>query len=258
VAVTALGTAVAASAGRDGAGCVLVAATLLTGQLSIGWSNDVLDAGRDAVAGRRDKPVAAGTISSNVVATACAIAVTLCLPLSLANGWRAGLAHLVVVAGGWAYNLGLKRTLLSFVPYAVSFGTLPAFVALGLDGSPAPSWWVVAAGSLLGVGAHFLNVVPDVDDDLAAGVNGLPQRLGADTARSGGALLLAAAAAVVTFGPSGKVPGWALAGLAVAIAMSASSALLGRKAGSRTPFLLAMLTAAVAVALLVGRGGSIT
>ena len=177
-AVTALATAVAASAGRSAAGCLLVAATILTGQLSIGWSNDVIDARRDIAAGRRDKPIAAGEISSRTVAAACAVALALCIPLSFANGWRAGLVHLLMVAGGWAYNLGLKRTVFSFVPYAVSFGALPAFLALGLDGHPLPEPWVVLAGALLGVGAHFLNVVPDIEDDLDAGVRGLPQRLG--------------------------------------------------------------------------------
>lgn len=257
VAVTALATAVAVSAGRSGTGCLLVAATILTGQLSIGWSNDVIDARRDAAAGRLDKPIAAGDISSRTVALACATAVVACVPLSLANGWRAGLVHLGIVSGGWAYNLGLKRTLASFVPYAVSFGLLPAFLALGLPGHPAPRPWVVVAGALLGVGAHFLNVVPDVRDDLAAGVRGLPQRLGERGARTGGALLLSAAAAVVTFGPPGRVPPWAYAGFALAVVLSALSA-VDRGRGSRIPFLLSLLTAVVAVALLVGRGSSIT
>ena len=235
-----------------------MAATVFTGQLSIGWSNDVIDARRDKAAGRRDKPIATGAISSRLVAIACAAAVALCIPLSFANGWRAGLVHLGSVAGGWAYNLGLKRTVLSFVPYAVSFGLLPAFIALGLPGHPLPRPWVVVAGALLGVGAHFLNVVPDMRDDLAAGVRGLPQRLGERGARTGGALLLAAAAAVVTFGPGGEVPVWAYAGFGVAALLSLLAALASPRAGSRAPFLLSLATAAVTVAMLVGRGSSIT
>jgi 4-hydroxybenzoate polyprenyltransferase len=249
---------VAASAGRSGAGCLLVAATILTGQLSIGWSNDVIDARRDIEAGRRDKPIAAGEISTRSVTAACAVALALCIPLSLANGWSAGFVHLITVAGGWAYNLGLKRTALSFVPYAVSFGALPAFLALGLDGHPAPRPWVVLAGALLGVGAHFLNVVPDLADDLEAGVRGLPHRLGERGARAGGALLLAAASAVVTFGPGGDVPTWAYAGFALAVVLSLLAAIAPARLGARSPFLLSLLTAAVAVALLVGRGGAIT
>jgi 4-hydroxybenzoate polyprenyltransferase len=256
IAVTALATAIAATSGRDLRGTVLVAGAVLTGQLSIGWCNDLVDRDRDRAAGRPDKPVATGEVTPRAVTVACAVALTACIPLSLASGWLAGLCHLVGVAGGWAYDLGLKRTLLSWVPYAVSFAMLGAFLSLGLPGHPAPHGWVVAGGALLGVGAHFLNVVPDVDADRRAGVLGLPQRLGATRARTGGAVLLAAAAAVVTLGPGDPSP-WALAGLGLAVVLAASAARAGRRAGSRLPFLLALATAAVTVALLVGQGSDL-
>jgi 4-hydroxybenzoate polyprenyltransferase len=256
VAVTALATAIAATSGRSAGATALVAAAVLTGQLSIGWCNDLVDRDRDRAAGRTDKPIATGAVPARVVAVACATAATVCVPLSMASGWRAGVCHLVGVAGGWTYNLGLKRTLLSWLPYATSFSLLGAFLALGLPGHPAPHAWLLAAGALLGVGAHFLNVIPDLDDDRRAGILGLPQRLGATRARSGGAALLATAAAVVTFGP-GHPPRWTLAGLAAAVALAASAATTGRRAGSRLPFLLALATAAVTVALLVGRGSDL-
>jgi len=257
VAVTALATAVAASSGRGAAGTLLVAATVLTGQLSIGWCNDVVDAGRDQAAGRADKPVATGAVPRRTVAVACVLALAACVPLSFANGPAAGAAHLVVVAGGWAYNLGFKRTPLSVVPYAVSFAALPTFLALGLPGAPSPRPWVVVSGGLLGLGAHFLNVVPDVEADRAAGVLGLPQRVGAVWSGRIGALLLAAAAAVVTLGPGGRVPPWALAGLVVGLLLALLAGLPAR-AGSRRPFMLALGAAAVAVVLLVARGSAIT
>jgi 4-hydroxybenzoate polyprenyltransferase len=254
--VTALATAIAATSGRDLRATVFVAAAVFTGQLSIGWCNDLVDRDRDRAAGRLDKPVATGAVTPRLVALACAAAATACVPLSLASGWRAGLCHLVGVAGGWAYNLGLKRTVLSWLPYATSFAMLGAFLALGLPGHPAPHVWVLAAGALLGVGAHFLNVIPDLDDDRRAGVLGLPQRLGAARARAGGAVLLASAAAVVTLGP-GDPPAWTLAGLAAAVALAATAATTGRGARSRLPFLLALATAGVTVALLVGRGSDL-
>jgi len=256
LAVTALATAIAASSGRDFRGTVLVAAAVLAGQLSIGWCNDLVDRDRDRAAGRDDKPIATGAVSARLVTWACAAAATACIPLSLANGWLAGVCHVIGVGSGWAYNLGLKRTLLSWLPYAASFALLGAFLALGRPGHPAPHLWVLAAGALLGVGAHFLNVVPDLDADLQAGVLGLPQRLGAVRARTGGALLLAAAAAVVTFGP-GDPPLLSLVGLALAVALAAGAALAGRRPGSRLPFLLALATAAVTVALLVARGSDL-
>jgi 4-hydroxybenzoate polyprenyltransferase len=256
VAVTALATAIAATSGRDVRGTLLVATAVLTGQLSIGWCNDFVDRDRDRAAGRRDKPIVTGAVTPRLVAVACGAAVTACVPLSLASGWRAGLCHLVVVAGGWAYDLGLKRTLLSWLPYATSFAMLGAFLALGLPGHPAPHAWLLGAGALLGVGAHFLNVIPDLDDDRSAGVLGLPQRLGATRARTGGAVLLAAAAAMVTFGPGDPAP-WTLAGLAASVALATTAALTGRRAGSRLPFLLALATAAVTVGLLVARGSDL-
>ena len=57
--------------------------------------------------------------------------------LSLALGVLPGLASLTVVACGWLYNLGLKATVCSFVPYAIAFGMLPAVATLAL---PEPTW----------------------------------------------------------------------------------------------------------------------
>jgi hypothetical protein len=62
---------------------------------------------------------------------------------------------------------------------------------------------------------------------------------------------------VVTFGPGGHVPGWAYAGLTGATLLALLAAGGSSRLGSRTPFLLSLVTAAVAVALLVGRGSSI-
>ena len=62
----------------------------------------------------------------------------------------------------------------------------------------------------------------------------------------------------MTFGPEGEVPTWAYAGFALAVVLSLLAAIAPARLGPRSPFLLSLLTAAVAVALLVGRGGAIT
>ncbi|WP_344746314.1 UbiA family prenyltransferase [Streptosporangium vulgare] len=178
VAVTVLVTALAVASGRDAAGCALVAAAVLAGQLSIGWCNDAVDAARDAAAGRTGKPVASGAVGVRTVWAAALAALALCVPLSLASGPAAGAVHLTGVAAAWAYDLGLKATALSWLPYAVGFGSLPGFVTLGLPGHPWPAWWAVTAAALLGCGAHLANVLPDIPADLAGGVRGWPQRLG--------------------------------------------------------------------------------
>lgn len=236
LAVTALATALAVSAD---ARPVRVALAFLSGQLSVGWSNDWVDAGRDRAVARADKPVVQGLPVATVRAAAL-LALAACVPLSLALGTRAGGAHLVAVAGAWAYNLGLKATLASFVPYALSFGLVPSVVTL-VRGAWAP-WWATTAGALLGVGAHAANVLPDLEQDARTGVRGLPQRLGAR-----GAALLAGTCLVAA--------SLVLSPLAVLPAVVVFGAGLAR--GGRWVFLSTLVVAAVDVALLLLRGADL-
>ncbi|MGC0343281.1 UbiA family prenyltransferase [Streptomyces sp. SLBN-8D4] len=252
-AVTAVVSALAAASGRGGAGTVLIAAAVLTGQLSVGWSNDLIDVDRDVAATRHDKPLATGAASVRAVTIAAGCALMACVPLSLANGWQAGGVHLIGVAAAWGYNLGVKGTVWSWLPYAVAFGLLPAFVTLSLPGAPWPHWWAPAGAALLGVGAHAANVLPDIDDDLAVNIRGLPQRCGLRGARALAASALAAGSAVLVLGPAGPVGITGRAGLAATCALSLTVALwpAGR---SRAPFLACLGLAAFDVALLLLRG----
>jgi heme o synthase len=255
-AVTAVSAALAAAVGRGVAGTVAVAAAVLAGQLSIGWMNDLLDRDRDVLTARPDKPVAVGTLAPAVIRAAMVVAAAAVVPLSLLSGWLAGSLHLAAVASAWAYNLGVKATPLSVLPYAVSFGLLPAFVTAGLPGRPVVGW-LVAAGALLGAGAHFANVLPDIEDDLRTGVRGLPHRLGAGGSRLAAAALLLAASMVLALGPPGP-PGRLGAGaVAVAVACAVGAAVVGRRPGSRAAFLGVLVVAAVDVALLLGSGAAV-
>ena len=150
LAVTAISTALALSVGR-GVGALAVLLAVLSGQLSVGWSNDYLDRERDRRGRRVDKPIVAGDVDAGVVRVAALCAVVVCGPLSLLSGWRAALVHLGAVGLGWAYNAGLKRTVVSVVPYAVAFGALPVFVTLGLPSHPWPPAWAVGAAAALGL-----------------------------------------------------------------------------------------------------------
>lgn len=190
------------AAGLRGTAVVLGAA-VLCGQLSVGWSNDAIDAPLDTVAGRRDKPIALGDVSRRLVASCAAIALIADVPLSLAVGTRAGLLHLAAVALAWGYNLGLKRTVASPLPYAAAFGLVPVVVAAAKPGSPAPRVALVAAGVACGVAAHFANTVGDTAEDALTGVRGLPQRLGpaASTIVAASFIAAAAVAVLVAVGP---------------------------------------------------------
>ncbi|MFG2813489.1 UbiA family prenyltransferase [Streptomyces sp. NPDC048410] len=254
VVVTALTAAMAVNAGQEPGRCLLTTGAVLAGQLSIGWCNDAFDARRDLAVGRRGKPVADGAIETGQVWTAAYAALALCVPLSFACGRAAGAVHLTAVAAAWAYDLRLKATRWSWAPYAVAFAALPAFVTLGLPGRPWPAWWVVAAGALLGVGAHLGNVLPDIRDDLATGVRGWPQRLGPQRVRLLLPVPLVAASALLAFGPAGRPGARQLAALAGAGLIAVAGTVLGRRR-ARAAFAAAVAVAALDVALLLGSGG---
>jgi heme o synthase len=257
VAVTLMITALAVTAGHTVGRVLLILLAVLTGQLSIGWLNDLLDAERDRTVGRRDKPVAVGAVSTRVVGVATAVAVAACVPLSLAGGALAGTAQLVAVAAGWAYDLGLKSSPLSVLPYVVCFGLLPTFVVLALPGAPVPVWWLPVAGALLGAGAHFANVLPDLDDDAATGVRGLPHRIGRTGSRYAAAVLLLAATVVLAAGSPVPVP-LAVAVPVVAALVLAAGFRAGRRPGSRAPFRAVLAVAVLAVALLLAAGPALS
>ena len=176
VAVTAASGLLALAFGHPPGSAVLVTATVGASQLAVGWANDAVDADRDRAAGRRDKPVATGAVSRRTVAVAAVAAAATTVLFGYLAGAAAGTVVTVGLVSALAYNWPLKRTALSVVPYTVSFAALPAYVVLALPGRP-PAWLLVAAG-LLGAGAHFANVLPDLADDAATGVRGLPHRPG--------------------------------------------------------------------------------
>ena len=246
-AVTLLAGLLGGAVGLGPGALALVVAAVLTGQLSIGWSNDLVDLSRDRAVGRADKPLVDGRVSERMVRVACGLAVLLTVPLSLACGWLAGLVHLVCVAAGWAYNLGAKSTPWSWLPYAVAFGGLPVFVSLTDDPGRMPPLWLPLAGALLGVGAHFVNVLPDLADDEATGVRGLPHRLGARWSQVVSAAVLVAAAVVIVLG----APVDSAVVAVVALVVTAGLAAVALLAHGRAPFRAAIAMALVDVAMLV-------
>jgi len=249
VSLFAFAYALGAGAGVPLAALVLVA--VLAGQLSVGWSNDWIDSGRDRAVGRADKPVVTGAVTPVALRTAALLAVVACVALSLVLGVAAAAVHLLAVASAWAYNARLKSSVWSWAPYAVSFGLLPSVVTLALpDPVPAPAWTTVAA-ALLGVGAHLANVLPDLADDAATGVVGLPHRLGRRTTSLLSVALLLVATTIVAVASAVPVLLAVAAVLAaVVLAVSGVWAALSRPA-SRWPFLAAILVAALTVVLLV-------
>lgn len=226
VAVTVVAIVLGFAVGLDPWRIALLGLAVLANQFSVGLSNDWIDAERDAAVGRRDKPVARGWISAAAVRNGAFAAAAAAILLTLPLGLPATLAHAVFVVSAWGYNLGLKGTALSVLPYVVSFGLLPAIATLSLPNPEPAAGWATALGALLGVAAHFANVLPDLDDDRVTGVRGLPHRLGGRVSGVVTYLVLGVASVVALLGPGGAIgwPQWL--GLAVGAAIAAVGIIL--------------------------------
>ena len=202
MAVTAITCLLGLEAGL-GLRTVTLGLCVLTGQCSVGWSNDWNDAHRDLLGGRTEKPIVAGLVSRVLVAKAAFIALLASFLLAAFLGWIPLLIDIAALGSAWSYNLLLKNTRASPLPYAVSFGLLPIFVTQSLAQPFWPPLFLVAAAASLGTGAHFINTLKDTVADEQSGVRGLPQVLGSTwSLRCGLACLICTLAILLAFSRS--------------------------------------------------------
>ncbi|MFP5372091.1 MAG: UbiA family prenyltransferase [Actinomycetes bacterium] len=255
--MTAVATLLAVGSDVPGGRAALLCAAVLAGQASIGWSNDWLDADRDRAVARADKPVVRGAVDPRLLRTLALAAAGTAVVLSLLLGLVPGLPLLALVASGWAYNAGLKGTPASVLAYVVGFGALPAGVVAAAPGMPVAPWWLVAAGSALGAAAHLTNVAPDLADDLATGIRGLPHRMGPRASAVTAALLLGGASVVLVLAPEGAPTAVGWGGLALTVPAVTVAALAGKPRFSRAAFPAVLLLTVLDVLLLLVRGAAL-
>lgn len=247
LAITAMFAALIVQAAPHGLGPAAAVPAVLLGELSIGWSNDYFDAGRDAMAGRTDKPIVSGVISQRTVLIAAGVAVVASVLLAFSINTACGTVDLAQMGAGWFYNAGLKITPVSGLAYALGFGLIPEFATSTAPGVPAARPGVLAAAALLGLGGHLANALPDLEGDRMAGVRGLPNvladRFGAGAVRVITVLLLLGASGFLAIAGSP----WLWLGFAVA----ALVAWMGLSGAGRAPFFAALLIAGIDVAMFV-------
>lgn len=261
--VTALSLALGLAAGLEAWRLALLVGAVFSGQVSIGLSNDAIDAGRDEEVGRADKPIAAGVVSATAAMAVAVVAAIVALALSAPLGAGMVAAHAVLLAGGWAYNAGVKATALSVVPFLVSFGLFPSLATLALPGGSIAPPWASVAGAALGAAVHLTNVLPDLDDDRATGIRGLPHRIGPRASAVIAAIGVVAGAVAVLVGSSDAAlqrvspVGWLFFAAAVAAAAGTVLRVIARPP-DRTVFRLVMLAALLLSAQLVATGSALT
>ena len=183
----------------------LIVASVAAAQVATGAINDWVDRDRDRRAGR-NKPIADGELDARTALGLGigALAVQLGTSAMLGPGTLALAA--AVSASAQLYNLVLSRTPLSVLPYLVSFGLLPAWIASAID---VPLERVLAASALalpLAAAAHLANALMDFGPDAAEGSRDLAQVLGRGPSRLLAAGLALAAGIGVVLGFAAEAP----------------------------------------------------
>jgi 4-hydroxybenzoate polyprenyltransferase len=154
--------------------------------------------------------------------------------LALAAGFGMGVLVLavVVMAIGLAYDLRLKGTAWSWLPFAVGIPVLPVFGWLGATGGLHAAFAIlVPAAVLAGAALAIANGLADLERDRAAGVGSIATALGRERAWAVQAVLV----------------------LIVAVAAVVSAAFLGGGGGSSLVVAVAALAPLAGVGY--GRGG---
>ena len=175
----------------------VIAFTVFTGQLVVGWSNDLYDFADDQKHQRMNKPLVSGVITEKYLRSWLIFMV----PFSfLANilgplGFKGGLLYWLGIGFGVAYNFYFKFTFLSPLPFAFAFAILPSCIAISKD--LTPPLWMWLGGALLGCAAHFINVLKDLEQDRQSEIRGLPQILGKKASIAIAIVLSVIAAALV-------------------------------------------------------------
>lgn len=162
---------------------------MLGGQLAVGALNEWCDREADAIT-KPWKPIAAGDISPREALGVTAFG----LALMIACGALLGFWEFTVLAiangSGLVYDLGVKRTPLSWLPYLVALPLVPIWAWLVMDGFEPRLLWLYPIGGLLIVATHLSQVITDIEGDRRQGERGLGVVLGE---RSANTLLWSAA-----------------------------------------------------------------
>jgi 4-hydroxybenzoate polyprenyltransferase len=168
---------------------LLTVVSVAGSQVFTGATNDLADRTRDAAAARLEKPVAAGRLSPNAALWIASAGLAVQLAASLQLGTLPLLLGAAAVASAAAYNLVLSRTPLSPLPYLISFGLLPLWIAAGVGQPLERVLPAVPLAAAFAVAAHLANTLRDWEADAATGSRSLAQVLGRHRTRLGAVAL---------------------------------------------------------------------
>jgi 4-hydroxybenzoate polyprenyltransferase len=171
---------------------------------SIGALNDYCDYPLDKTA-KPGKPLVRGLVSFRFALAQTAILGVIGMALSFALNWQTACFSALILALGIWYDIRAKRSLLSWVPYAVGVPTLPVWGFAAAGRFERVLLMAYPLGALLSLALNMSNTLPDWEADVAFGLRALTHRL-----RRLQAILLSwslYAAAIVGFAVSAPVVG---------------------------------------------------
>ena len=196
-------------------------------QFSIGASNDIFDRPFDALA-KPGKPLPSGQVRLSMAWTIWGLLIGGAVILAWPFGLLALAVMLFGLGCGLAYNAGLKRTPLSWLPHALAAPTILTWVWV-IAGRPLqPLLWIYPLGLLLGPALNIANQLAGAEAAQASGERSLVHSLGVIRAQRLAAGLFLLAAVLMPF-VAGRVAGapvaaevgqglpWAIAGSALAV-----------------------------------------
>jgi 4-hydroxybenzoate polyprenyltransferase len=151
-------------------------------QAAIGTINDLVDVPRDA--GRKPgKPIPAGLVAPTGATLLALVAAGAGLVLSLASGLATGVLAVAILGVGLLYDLWLRGTAWSWLPFALGVPLLPVYAWMGATGGVPQLFLVlVPAAFISGAGLSIANTLADVERDEDAGAGSVTRRLGPATA----------------------------------------------------------------------------
>jgi 4-hydroxybenzoate polyprenyltransferase len=147
-------------------------------QVSIGALNDLVDEPNDARQKPR-KPLPSGLIGRRAAWVVVVVGGGAGLALSAVSSCATGMAAIGCLGLGYAYDLRLSRTAVSWLPLSLALPLLPIHAWLGATGAiPAGLVTLVPIGVLGGGGLALANGLVDVERDARSGRRAVAVALG--------------------------------------------------------------------------------
>lgn len=162
----------ASKGGADPLLLLRVIGVVTLGQACVGITNELADLPKDRLV-KPNRPLVDGRADPKVAAVLAWVVGLGSLLLGLTFGWVGVLFSLLGTGAGLLYNIWLKGTRMSWIPYAISFSLLPVWPFVALDNwKPALAWiWLLILPA--SVALNIAQSLGDIEDDTQLGIHGL-------------------------------------------------------------------------------------